>query len=152
MLTDALVPVSWRTRPRSFVALMSLYESNYLRLVGLAGPPTALEGRYRSRVAGDCELWLAVDERPRDTSTRKLPYCLADGREPVETPDMRLRVYHDARLVEALDAARDCEGDMSRTPRGLSGCELHRRWVRNVALNKWLEYCVERGHRFPPVG
>ena len=26
--------------------------------------------------------------------------------------------------------------------------ELDQRWARNVMLNKWLEYCVERGHRF----
>ena len=37
MLIDALSIVSWRSRPRSFVALMSLYESNYLRLAELAG-------------------------------------------------------------------------------------------------------------------
>ena len=29
--------VSWRARPRSFVALMALYESNYMRLGWLAG-------------------------------------------------------------------------------------------------------------------
>jgi uncharacterized protein YqiB (DUF1249 family) len=22
------------------------------------------------------------------------------------------------------------------------------RWLRNMMLNKWLDYCVERGHRF----
>ena len=37
MITDTLSIVSWRSRPRSFVALMSLYESNYLRLASLAG-------------------------------------------------------------------------------------------------------------------
>ena len=26
--------------------------------------------------------------------------------------------------------------------------ELHQRWTRNMMLNKWLEYCAERGHRF----
>jgi len=29
--------------------------------------------------------------------------------------------------------------------------ELDQRWARNVMLNKWLEYCVERGHRFSPA-
>jgi len=28
--------------------------------------------------------------------------------------------------------------------------ELDERWARNVLLNKWLEYCAERGHRFHP--
>ena len=30
------------------------------------------------------------------------------------------------------------------------GAELSRRWTRNVMLNKWLEYCVDKGHRFFP--
>ena len=28
------------------------------------------------------------------------------------------------------------------------GGELSRRWVRNIMLNKWLEYCADQGHRF----
>ncbi len=31
-LDDSLALASWRARPRSFVALMGLYESNYVRL------------------------------------------------------------------------------------------------------------------------
>jgi hypothetical protein len=37
MLNDAQTAVSWRATPRSFVALMSLYESNFIRLGWLAG-------------------------------------------------------------------------------------------------------------------
>jgi uncharacterized protein YqiB (DUF1249 family) len=25
---------------------------------------------------------------------------------------------------------------------------LGERWLRNMLLNKWLDYCVDRGHRF----
>jgi uncharacterized protein len=28
---------------------------------------------------------------------------------------------------------------------------LAARWARNMLLNKWLEYCVDRGHRFGVV-
>ena len=37
LTTDTLTRVSWRARPRSFVALMGLYESNFIRLGWLAG-------------------------------------------------------------------------------------------------------------------
>ena len=33
---------------------------------------------------------------------------------------------------------------------GLAERELQQRWSRNMVLNKWLEYCVDRGHRFQP--
>ena len=32
-----------------------------------------------------------------------------------------------------------------------SGTQLQRRWTRNMMLNKWLEYCVDRGHYFGDV-
>ena len=53
MLCDADIPVSWRTRPRSFVALMSLYESNHLRFLHLAGDPARLSGTLVSRIELD---------------------------------------------------------------------------------------------------
>ena len=37
LLADTHTVVSWRARPRSFVALMGLYESNFIRLGWLAG-------------------------------------------------------------------------------------------------------------------
>jgi len=74
---------------------------------------------------------------------------------------MRVRIYNDAHLVEAQEWSTPPRG--SRTPPGRPGAsapssahkprgsperELDQRWARNMMLNKWLEYCVERGHRF----
>jgi uncharacterized protein YqiB (DUF1249 family) len=154
MLCDADIPVSWRTRPRSFVALMSLYESNHLRFLHLAGDPARLSGTLVSRVQGDCELQLVVLEHMPYTSTLSLTYLLptaaampAGERAQCERlPDLRLRAYHDARLLEVEECA------VRRPPYGRERRpgerELQQRWMRNMMLNKWLEYCVERGHRF----
>lgn len=139
MIDDTTTIVSWRARPRSFAALMGLYESNYIRLGWLAGEPALLEGRHRSLVAGDCELLLTVGERGPYTTILQLTYLL-DESSGLSRPDMQVRVYHDARLAEA----QSWEGQPGRRPER----ELHQCWARNVMLNKWLEYCVERGHRF----
>jgi len=85
MLCEADIKVSWRARPRGFVALMSLYESNYLRFLQLAGDPTRLSGTLVSRVDGDCELRLAVLEHMPYTSMLTLTYLLpssAAGEKP----------------------------------------------------------------------
>ena len=74
MLCEADIRVSWRARPRGFVALMSLYESNYLRFLHLAGDPTRLSGTLVSRIEGDCELRLAVLEHMPYTSMLALTY------------------------------------------------------------------------------
>jgi uncharacterized protein YqiB (DUF1249 family) len=135
--------ISWGARPRGFAALMGLYESNYLRLERLAGVLTALPDRARSQVRGDCELLLEVVERSPYTTCADLTYLLPaesgdSGTGPLRLPDLRLRIYHDARLLEA---SRSRSIDPAER-------ELHHRWARNMMLNKWLEYCLDRGHRF----
>ena len=148
LLTDTRTVVSWRARPRSFVALMGLYESNFIRLGWLAGDLAALAGRHASVVPGDCDLVLTVTERSPYTSTLNLTYLLADGREALRLPDMRVRIYHDAHLAEAQQwGGGQTQSTQRRSP---TERELDQRWARNMMLNKWLEYCVERGHRFSP--
>src|SRR5215475_2947571 len=103
MLNDCATLVSWRAKPKSFVALIALYESNYVRLSWLTGGLIAsLAGRHRSVVANDCDLLLNVTERSPYTTTLNLTYHLAgDGPESanaVQYPDMRVRVYHDAHV------------------------------------------------------
>jgi uncharacterized protein len=148
LVADTHTIVSWRARPRTFVALMGLYESNFIRLGWLAGNLRALAGRYASQVRGDCDLVLTVTERSPYTSTLNLTYLLPEGRSRIRSPDMRVRIYHDAHLVEA----QHCGGVHTRSPphprRRAAERELDQRWARNMMLNKWLEYCVERGHRF----
>jgi uncharacterized protein YqiB (DUF1249 family) len=152
MLCEADIKVSWRARPRGFVALMSLYESNYLRFVHLAGDPTRLSGTLISRVEGDCELRLSVLEHMPYTSRLTLTYLLPsrDTGCIERLPDLSLRAYHDARLLEAdqFRQQRPKEHNMRRRDPRKGERELHQRWTRNMMLNKWLEYCVERGHRF----
>ena len=123
---------------------MGLYESNYLRLAALAGDLRSLARSRVSRVEGDCTLVLNVIERARYTSELLLSYLLpaagaAAGAAAVmeRVPDLRLRLYHDARLLEA--GVTDAKGPER---------ELDRRWARNMMVNKWLEYCAERGHSF----
>ena len=147
MLSDVLSIVSWRSRPRSFVALMSLYESNYLRLAQLCGDLKTLAGVRVSRVPKDCDLRLMVTERSPYTTSFDLT-CLFDPEGLATYPDMRVRVYHDARLVEAQEWASQHEHEALRRMRGVAERELDQRWARNTMLNKWLEYCIDRGHGF----
>src|SRR5512137_608046 len=137
MVSDHTCVASWRARPGSFVSLMTLYESNYIRLGWLAGDLRALAGEHRSRRAGDVELKLTVLERGPYTTMLQLTYAFGrDGVAP-DAPDLAVRVYHDARVAEAHA--------YGRTRMAADQAELSSRWARNVMLNKWLEYCVDRG-------
>lgn len=149
MSGDQLCAVSWRARPGSFVGLMTLYESNYIRLGWLVGDLRGLAGEYRSTVENDCELRLAVLEHSPYTTMLQLTYGFdAVGAAP-NAPDLAVRVYHDARVAEAhtVGAPSVAAGPRADT----EGLDLGARWARNMLLNKWLEYCVDRGHRFGSV-
>ena len=148
MQTDANCAVSWRARPASFVSLMSLYESNYIRLGWLVPALATMSGSTVSRIEGDCPLHLTVEERSRYTTTVTLTYIFADERGPTSDPDLQIRVYHDAKLAEVQACARWHRHSMLESIRSELARALGERWLRNVMLNKWLDYCVERGHRF----
>ncbi|MBU6378235.1 MAG: DUF1249 domain-containing protein [Gammaproteobacteria bacterium] len=145
---ESLLPSSWRARPGSFVALMSLYESNHRRLGELAGELRSLDGLHRSSVQGDVDLELRVSERSPYTTMLQLTYVFGDDAVPATAPDMEIRVYHDARLAEAHSWANTHEHPLLRDWRQHAGLDLDQRWARNIMLNKWLEYCLEQGHGF----
>ena len=74
-LDSQLVPQTI-VRPNSFVGLMALYESNFLRLLRLLPEIDRLDGCFRSRVAGDCDLYVEIIETSRYTITLSLTYHL----------------------------------------------------------------------------
>jgi uncharacterized protein YqiB (DUF1249 family) len=148
MIVDSLCVTSWRARPVSFVSLMTLYESNYIRLRALLGDARELPGESVSRTPGDLDLHVHAIEHCRYTTILRMTYLFGDAGGAVAEPDLEVRVYHDARLAEACaGAARlrhpGLSGLRDRLPKGLG-----ERWLRNMLLNKWLDYCTERGHRF----
>jgi uncharacterized protein len=148
MIADQWCKTSWRARPGSFVSLMTLYESNFVRLGWLVSDLRAIDAGCVSRVGTDCDLHLTPLELARYTSVFRLTYEFHVGAACIRDPDLEVCVYHDARLAEV----RSFRGfqrhpQLAKLQSGLKR-ELDQRWTRNMLLNKWLEYCAERGHRF----
>ena len=146
MLFDhELVPQAALT-PRSFIGLMSIYESNYLRLLRVIPELERLDGYYQSRVAGDCGLHLEILERSRYTITLSLSYFFYEDGVRVADPDMKIRVYLDGHLAEVMSLNGNHRHAALRRLWREYRCELDVRWRRNIVLNKWLEYLVHQGH------
>ena len=148
MIADQWCKTSWRAQPGSFVSLMTLYESNFVRLGWLVSDLRAIERCCVSSVGSDCDLYLTPLELCRYTSVFRLTYEFNVEGARIRDPDLEVCVYHDARLAEV----RSFYGfkrhpELARLESGLKR-ELDQRWSRNMLLNKWLEYCAERGHHF----
>ncbi len=146
MLLDCQLVPQTIVKPKSFVGLMSMYESNFLRLKLLVPELERLDGCFRSRVAGDCDLYVEILERSRFTVTLLLTYRFECENGNVANPDMVVRAYLDGELAESMSLG-ECQNRSSppRSNSSRSG-ELGARWKRNVILNKWLEYLRDQGH------
>lgn len=139
-------------RPRTFAGLMTLYESNHLRFRQLAGDLRLMPDRMVSRTSGDLDLHARVLERCRYTTMLAMTYWFENDRgEPAADPDMQIRIYHDANLAEAVSCVPEHRHQVLRPFHTGRGGELERRWERNRMLNKWFEYCLEKGHAFRAV-
>lgn len=146
MLLDSHLVPQTAARPGSFVGLMALYESNYLRLLRLIPEVARLDGCFRSRVAGDCDLHVEILERCRYTVTLSLTYHFETDDGLLVDPDMTLRVYLDCQLAEVMSIGPRQRHATLRKLVQEHHKELGRRWRRNIVLNKWLDYLSEQGH------
>jgi uncharacterized protein YqiB (DUF1249 family) len=146
MLHDYQLVPETIVKPGSFVGLMSLYESNYLRLQRLIPELNRLDGYYRSRVAGDCDLHVEILERSRYTITLSLSYFFYENGTRVADPDMKIRVYLDGQLAETMGFCGEHRHMELRRLCRMHRAELNMRWRRNIVLNKWLEYLMDQGH------
>lgn len=146
MLLDAHIVPQTIVKPKSFVGLMALYESNYLRLLHLIPELERLDGCFRSRVAGDCELHIDILERCRYTVTLSLTYLFETDEGKVADPDITVRAYLDGQLAEAMSLSGHHRHATLRRLAKEHKAELDARWKRNIVLNKWLDYLTDHGH------
>jgi uncharacterized protein YqiB (DUF1249 family) len=146
MLLDSQLVPQTIVKPKSFAGLMAVYESNFLRLLQVVPELERLDGCFRSRVAGDCELHVDILERCRYTTTLSLTYYFETDTGSTADPDMLVRVYFDGQLAEAMSlCGTHRNSDLRRLVRE-HRTELDARWQRNIVLNKWLEYLLDQGH------
>ncbi len=146
MLLDSHLVPETIVRPNSFVGLMALYESNFLRLLQLIPEIGRLDGCFRSRVAGDCDLFVDIIETSRYTVTLSLTYHLPTDEGLLTDPDITVRVYLDGQQAEVLAIGERQRHEALRRLVFEHREELDRRWRFNIVLNKWLDYLYDQGH------
>jgi uncharacterized protein YqiB (DUF1249 family) len=147
---------------------MSLCEENFALFSRLAPQVREQRGSLVSRRKGGVDLYLIVEEQsPYTTLVRLTHYFSSKGSGPGPgpgsgltsnrvadrpgpgqgaDPDLRLRIYHDARQVE-VESLRQSALPMRPDYQHPA---LAAKWKVNLFLAKWLRYCLHEGHRFVP--
>jgi uncharacterized protein len=135
-------------RPRSFAGLMTLYEGNHVRLRQLLGDLWRLPSTLISISATDLSIHLSLRGRSRYTSNLRMTYQLETEGIILTDPDLLVRVYHDARLAEAVSCCEQPRHAIFRNLLVPAAAELEKRWLLNLLLHKWLEHCLDHHHVF----
>jgi uncharacterized protein YqiB (DUF1249 family) len=151
MLADSYIVPECDASPGSFGGLMALYESNYIKLSQLIGTPENLARDAVSVARRDFPLHLTLCETAKYTRELRLTYLFDSPTGMVADPDLGLRLYLDANLVEVTGWAAHHRHNALLQLRRRYGRELDRRWSRNMMLSKWLDFLQDAGHRFLPV-
>ncbi len=140
-----------RVAPGSFAGLMDLYERNYIGIRRLIPTLPPAGSRLASPVPGGLTLYLDVLERFRYTTELSLTYRFPKENVTTAEPNLRIRIYHDARLAEVMSAQLRRSPELYLT--AASDCRTHLAvcWHINRFLYKWLNYCLHQGHRFEGI-
>ncbi len=129
---------------RSFAGLMELYEQNYMRLRNMV-PDLRVADEMISSVPDHQDLYLSITRRCRYTTMLRMTYQFEEADKLLFEPDLHLKVYHDARVVEVQQLQ-----SRSRGPLYLADL-IEQKWMMNRFLYKWLGYCHYQGHYFQPL-
>ncbi|MFZ9039353.1 MAG: DUF1249 domain-containing protein [Gammaproteobacteria bacterium] len=129
---------------RSFAGLMELYEHNYIRLRNMA-PDLNVADEMISTVPRHQDLFLSITERCKYTTMLRLTYQFEEDGQPLFEPDLHLKVYHDARVVEVQQFHSRTRGPLYIADM------IEQKWMMNRFLYKWLGYCQHQGHYFHPM-
>ncbi len=124
--------------------LLALCEENYGHLHSLAPQLRRLRGEYCSSRPDHQDLHLTILEQTPYTTLLRLTYQFANSAGGVADPNALLRVYHDARQVEA----EDLHQQSLPTRRLYQAPGLVNKWRLNLFVAKWLTFCIRQGHLF----
>jgi uncharacterized protein YqiB (DUF1249 family) len=136
--------------PRDFAGLMALYEGNYIRLRNLVPVLDGIPETVISNAPGALDLHLRILERCKFTTTMNLTYHFHDNNGMFPAPDMRVRIYHDARVGEVIACGRRRGLRHAEYNRMHNSYSIDEKWRMNRFLQKWLGYSLMQGHRFTP--
>lgn len=145
-MAQVLSRVERLPRLSRFAWLMGLYAENYLKLTRLFAPAMLSPGAHVSRIGDGLDVNLQVIEQHRYTAELRLTYDLRDPVTGEPDPSAFLRLYRDARQVEATHCyiGRRWQDVIGMYPPPAE--VIDHRLRMNTFLGKWLDYLAQQGH------
>jgi len=127
--------------PKTYKDLSEVFEHNYNKLLELIDDLKAIQKNYILSQLGENDLHLIVEERNKYTGIFILTHKFKHGNILVNKPDIKFKVFFDAKLVEVMSICN--EKVMNQNHPFLAYCsDIDIQWELNIFFQGWLEYCL----------
>ncbi len=127
--------------------LQRLLENNYQKITRLIPNLSSLNKDIIAKHEQYNDLYLWIDKKSTYTlyCTLSHKFCLDDIE--IKKPDIKIKVYFDAKLIEAISM---CKDDMINSNHPyINGCsDFDLKWDLNILLSRWLDYCLNKQYKW----
>jgi len=142
ILDHEIVPQSI-AEPNSFVGLMTLYESNYIKLNHLFPKIRQYDTDKSIKSPFGNDIHLGISKKTKYTMIISMTYSFEESEIIEYEPNLIIKVYFDSRSAEVISIGKLSKKSKLRDITYQNKNIINELWRRNIILNKWLDYIID---------
>lgn len=125
-------------QPKSYQQIEQLFEENYQKLCRLVPDIRQVQQDRILRSPTHADLHLLVESRSAHTGI----FNLTHQHQGINKPDIRFKLYLDAKLLETLSVCN--EPMINQSHPYLAKCsDLDIKYELNIFMQRWLDFCLD---------
>ena len=142
ILDHDIVPQSI-AEPNSFVGLMTLYESNYIKLNYLFPKIKEYDADRSIKSSFGNDIHLGINKKTKYTMIITMTYSFEKSGVIEYEPNLTIKIYFDSRSAEVISIGKLSNKNKLRAITYQNKNIINQLWRRNIILNKWLDYIID---------
>ncbi len=142
ILDHEIVPQSI-AEPGSFVGLMTLYESNYIKLNYLFPKIRQYNTDKSIKSLFGNDIHLGINKKTKYTMIISMTYSFEEIDIIEYEPNLTIKIYFDSRSAEVIGVGKLNKKSRLRDITYQNKNIINQLWRRNIILNKWLDYIID---------
>jgi len=142
ILDHEIVPQS-SAEPGSFVGLMTLYESNFIKLIYLFPKIRQYNTDKTIKSLFGNDIHLGINKKTKYTMIISMTYSFEEIDIIEYEPNLTIKIYFDSRSAEVISVGKLNKKSRLRDITYQNKNIINHLWRRNIVLNKWLDYIID---------
>ena len=142
ILDHEIVPQS-SAEPGSFVGLMTLYESNFIKLIYLFPKIRQYNTDKTIKSLFGNDIHLGINKKTKYTMIISMTYSFEEIDIIEYEPNLTIKIYFDSRSAEVIGVGKLNKKSRLRDITYQNKNIINQLWRRNIILNKWLDYIID---------